>query len=41
MKQAGIREIVFTNPGMGSEVVESYLKGDLAISSQQFCRCSH
>ena len=41
LKGAGIREIVFTRPGLAAEAVEAYLRGDLPVSPQQFCRCSH
>jgi len=41
LKQAGIREVVFSHPGPAAEAVEAYLKGELSPSGQQFCRCSH
>jgi len=41
LKQAGIREVVFTRPGPAAEAVDKYLKGELPLSSQQFCRCGH
>jgi len=41
LKQAGIREVVFTHPGAAAEAVEAYLKGELSSSGRQFCRCSH
>ena len=41
LKQAGVREVLFTRPGPATEAVNAFLKGELPASSQQFCRCSH
>ena len=41
LKQAGVREVVVTEPGPAEEKVRAYLKGEITAGAQGFCRCSH
>ena len=41
LKAGGITEVVFTAPGPAEETVVTYLAGNLSVSDQHFCQCSH
>jgi predicted Fe-Mo cluster-binding NifX family protein len=41
LKQAGVGEVIVTDPGPAEKPVQAYLKGELIGRSQGFCQCSH
>jgi predicted Fe-Mo cluster-binding NifX family protein len=41
LKQGGIREVIFAAPGPADACVAAYLAGELTVTNQSFCRCSH
>jgi predicted Fe-Mo cluster-binding NifX family protein len=41
LKQAGVREVIMTEPGPAEEKVQAYLRGEMPAAGPGFCRCSH